>query len=238
MLGLLQGFTEFLPVSSSGHLVLAQSFLPNFSPPGILFEVVVHAGTLLATLVYFWKEIVKIKSQYFFTIALGSIPAAIIGFLLSDYTDTLFGSLTIVGFALLITAAFNFFTDRLATAKKTIGKTDSLLIGIAQAVAIVPGISRSGATIFAATSRKIKPQEAAKFSFLLSIPAVVGANLLEFTKFSGQAGSFVPYLVGFTAAAMSGILAIHLVIGLLKEKKFIYFGIYALIVGILTIVLG
>lgn len=236
VLGAVQGLTEFLPISSSGHLVLVGKILPSLKEPGILFEVFLHAGTMLAILIYFRKKILRLTKNYLTLIIIGSIPAFLVGFLFQSFVEGLFESTAVVGFALLLTAGLNYLTDQTQGDKKQISFSDSLFIGIFQAIAIVPGISRSGSTIFAGVKRKIDKKSAAEFSFLLSIPAVVGANALQFLK-NGLNGSidFVLYFVGFISSFLVGYLAIFLVIKLLTKAKFRYFAIYCLIVGLIAL---
>jgi len=236
-LGVLQGFTEFLPVSSSGHLVLAQTFITNFSQPGVLFDVFLHAGTMLAVIVYFAKRIKKIDVNYLFLLAIGTLPAVLVGLIFSYQIENLFQSTKVVGMALILTGIFNFLTDKQNVSSEKLGYKTSFLVGLGQALAIIPGISRSGTTIFTASKLGIKKSTAAEFSFLLSIPAVVGANLLQILKHSGEANiGYFEYLVGFVAAAISGYFAIYFVINLLVTKKFKFFGIYCLVLGVIVLV--
>lgn len=239
LLGILQGLTEFLPVSSSGHLVIAQNLIPDFTQPGVLFYVVLHAGTLLAIIIYFRDTILKITGRYLLLLAIGTVPAAIFGLLFQSAIERLFLSTLFVGFALLVTGALNYLTD--IAAKKTDKLTVKLswLVGFAQAFAIIPGVSRSGTTIFTATRLGLEREKAAEFSFLLSVPAVLGATILEaltYAKTSDINLSF--YFVGFLAALMSGYLAIGVVLKILKEKRFRLFAIYCLVVGSLVILLS
>lgn len=236
VLGLVQGLTEFLPVSSSGHLVLVQKFFPAFSQPGVLFDVVLHGGTLLAVLVYFRKAILKLDTKYVLLLIVGSIPAAVVGYLFSDFIEGLFTSVKVVGVALLATAVMNFLTDR---ARQKEGKRlkilDSFVIGLSQAVAIIPGVSRSGSTIFTAAARGVEKRQAAQFSFLLSVPAVFGANLLQFLKYSGNGFDKEIYLVGFIGAFISGYFAIYLVFKFLTSRNFKVFGFYCLVIATLAL---
>ena len=239
-LGILQGLTEFLPVSSSGHLVLAQHLIPNFSQPGVLFDVILHAGTLCSVLFYFRKSIFKLDSKYLKMIIVGTIPVGLLGFLFQFQIELLFTSAKLVGFALLITAIMNYLTNskycrKIGTYK---GLSLAFLVGVFQFFALIPGISRSGSTIFAGTKFGFKKEEAAKFSFLLSIPAVLGANLVQITKygFSEHLPS-VSCFLGFVAAFVSGFFAIGLVFNILKQGKFKIFATYCVILGALTIFL-
>ena len=244
LLGVLQGLTEFFPVSSSGHLVVAQAIIPGFKQPGVLFDVVLHAGTLLAILIYYWKILLKLDTKYYFYIIIATLPAIVVGLLLGDIVEKLFTSTTVVGFAFLFTALLNFFTDRnlQSKGKKLLESSNfdvnSLVIGAFQAFAMIPGISRSGSTIFAGTKFKLSAREAAKFSFLLSVPAIIGANIVQFAKYSGDTIiEPVYYLVGFTAAMISGYFAIGWVVNLLEKKKFRYFAYYCAALGMLVLLL-
>jgi undecaprenyl-diphosphatase len=237
VLGILQGLTEFLPVSSSGHLVLVQSLIPGFSQPGILLDVVLHFGTLLAVLVFFWKDLFKLSFRYYLYLGLATIPAVIVGFLIKDKVDILFSSVRLVGISLMVTGVINLLTHKSKIGEKTLSFKNTFLVGIAQAVAIIPGISRSGSTIFAGVKQGVSPKEAARFSFLLSVPAIVGANILEILSL-GQVEVEIPvYLVGFIFAFLAGLLAIKLVIRFLEKKKFLVFSIYCFVIGALSFLL-
>ncbi len=237
-LGILQGLTEFLPVSSSGHLVIAQNLIPGFTQEGVLFDVILHAGTVLAVLYYFRKTLLKLTSKYLLLLLIGTIPAGLVGVLLGSSIEKLFDGVYLVGLALLFTAVLNFLTDKAKTGSKKISIKNSILIGMAQALAIIPGISRSGSTIFAGTSLGIKRKEAAQFSFLLSVPAIVGANAVQFYKY-GLSGteSIILYIAGFIAAFISGVIAINFVLKLLLGGKFKLFAYYCVVLGILVLTL-
>ena len=160
-LGILQGLTEFLPVSSSGHLVLVQHLIPGFSQPGVLFDVVLHLGTFFSIVIYFRKAILKISRRYFFLIAVGTVPAVFFGLLFQSAIEDLFRSVQVVGFALLITAMMNYLTDRETKRGKKIPLKTAGIVGLAQAFALIPGISRSGSTIFVGTRLGITKKKAA-----------------------------------------------------------------------------
>jgi undecaprenyl-diphosphatase len=239
VLGVVQGLTEFLPVSSSGHLVLVQSIVPSFAQPGVLFDVVLHLGTLFAILVYFRKKILRLKKDYIILILIGSVPAFVIGYFFKDSLELLFLSTKVVGLALITTGFMNLFTDRFETKFAKVSKVASFTIGIAQAFAIIPGISRSGSTIFAGVAQKIDRKKAAEFSFILSIPAVLGANVLQFLSYSSETiGSFSFYFVGFIAAFISGFVAINILFKFLTKRNFKLFGFYCLIIGCLAFFTG
>lgn len=236
LLGIIQGFTEFLPISSSGHLVLAQSLLPGFTQPGALFDVVLHLGTLFAVLFFYYRDILKLKTKYVYLLILGTVPAVIIGFVFQEYIELLFVGTKVVGIALIITGFMNYFVDKFKTQISEPTRKDSVIIGIAQAMAIIPGISRSGSTIFAGVGRGIKRKEAAKFSFLLSIPAIFGASILQFSSHVGGTDIQVGfYLAGFLSALIAGVAAIKLALRLLEKKSFKYFAYYCFILGVIVL---
>ncbi len=239
-LGILQGLTEFLPVSSSGHLVIAQSLLPGFSQPGVLFDAVLHGGTMLAVLWYFRKMILRLDKRMLMLLALGTVPAGIIGITFKDFLEGLFSDTRMVGFALLVTGGMNWFVDskqNTVNSKQGLKAKDALFIGIAQAIAIIPGISRSGSTIFAGVMRGIKKEDAAVFSFLLSIPAVAGSMGLEALSWGGtKTVDLTSYVLGAVAAALVGYFSIGVLMRFLVEKKFRVFAIYCWIVGLTTLI--
>lgn len=239
ILGVLQGLTEFLPVSSSGHLVIAQSLLPDFEQPGVLFDVILHAGTLIAILLFFRKTLFSLTKNYLLLLVVGTVPAIFVGLIFQSLVEGLFESAKLVGFTLLLTAFINFQTDKARSGKKKESIMDSLIIGAAQAVAIIPGISRSGSTIFAGTKLRLEPNKAAEFSFLLSIPAVLGATFLELITYHGSGNlNLAVYVVGFAAALFSGYLAIGAVFKFLKKRNFKVFGFYCALLGTLLIFLN
>lgn len=236
LLGIIQGLTEFLPVSSSAHLVLAQSIL-GFKQTGVLFDVILHAATTFAVLWYFKGDIRKLfSSKMLLLIVIGTIPAGLVGLLFQDQLEALFTSVKLVGVTLLITGVMNYSVDKQIGRREKVDIFDSIIIGIAQAIAIIPGISRSGATIFAASQMGIERKEAARFSFLLSVPAIVGANILQLVTHAGNDDISLPvYLAGFIAAFIFGLISIHFAISALVDRKFKYFGYYAVILGVVAI---
>jgi len=236
VLGAVQGLTEFLPVSSSGHLVLVQQLVPSFNQPGVLYDVVLHMGTLLAVVIVYWKKIIKIDLKFVKLLIIGTLPAVFVGLIFQDIVESAFSSLVVVGLALLVTGILNIKVDRFTPNKKTITPRNSLLVGLAQGVAIIPGISRSGSTIFAGVKAGITREKAVEFSFILSIPAVMGAGVLQIIKHGFVSVINLPfYFSGFVSAMLFGILAIKLVLKLLKSNKFSFFGYYCITVGIITL---
>lgn len=238
VLGIVQGLTEFLPVSSSGHLVVAQKLLPGFSQPGILFDVVLHLGTTLAVIIFYYKRIVQIvKSnwKYIWLLAVATVPAVAAGVLFGDFLEQSFTDLKAVAIQFLITGVICVLVDKYNSKKETLNEKDSFLIGVAQAVAILPAISRSGSTILAGSILGIDKKKAAEFSFLMSVPAILGANVWQFAKHGVTfEGEVTNYIVGFIVAFIFGYLSIRLVLTSLHERKFKYFGMYCFAVGILT----
>lgn len=243
-LGVVQGLTEFFPVSSSGHLVITQSILPNFEQPGVLFDVILHVGTLMAIFLYFGKNIFNMFIKYWKLLIVGTIPAGLIGFFAGDVVESLFSSSMVVGFALLVTGVLNLLTNHHKN-KKTKGDITNtkspllttLVVGTFQSFALVPGISRSGSTIFAGIYQGVGKKEAAEFSFLLSVPAILGAMTLQMLKYSDSNIELTPYVFGFLSAFVSGYIAIKWVIKLLERDKFKVFAYYCFILGLLTIFL-
>lgn len=239
LLGVVQGLTEFLPVSSSGHLVLFQKLIPGFSQPGITFDVILHFGTLFAVVFYFRKDLLKINLKYLWFLGIGTIPAVLVGLFAKDWVEGLFDSGSTLWLEFLASAFINFLIWKIIPKKGEVNTKNSFVTGIAQAIAIIPAISRSGATIFSGLAQGIKAEEAIKYSFLLSVPAVLGANILEISKISGNLGGInaYEYLIGFFAAFISGFFAIKLVSKLLLNRKFLWFAIYCVAISIVTLLI-
>ena len=247
LLGVVQGLTEFLPVSSSGHLVIAQHFLPGFNQPSVLFDVVLHLGTLGAVLVYLRREIAMLFSslvpggsgrvgrRLITLLALGTLPAVVVALGFGDYIEASFDRLSIVGGALLVTGAILLISSRYSIRGRSIdeiGTKDAVLIGLAQSAALLPGISRSGSTIVAGLMRGVDHAAVARFSFLLSIPAITGAAVFKFNDIALVSGDAVwGYLAGFLASFAIGYLAIDIVIKLLASRRFHLFGYYCFGMG-------
>lgn len=251
LLGIVQGLTEFLPVSSSGHLALFTALLGGEALPeeNLLFTILVHAATALATIIVFRKDI-AILIQGFFNrsnsnarhyvgkIVLSMLPAVMVGLFFEEEITGFFGSnLALVGAMLCITAVLLFITDRAITKERSISYTFALLIGFAQAIAILPGISRSGATIATALLIGATRPEAARFSFLMVIPLILGSmakTLLENGETIFGTVEALPLLTGFIAALFSGILACRWMISIVKKSKLNYFAAYCLVIGIIA----
>ncbi|MFO7655769.1 MAG: undecaprenyl-diphosphate phosphatase [Bacteroidales bacterium] len=250
ILGIIQGLTEFLPVSSSGHLEIGKVLLGTEIKENITFTIVVHGATVCSTIVVFYKEIAGLfrgvfsfrwndSSRYAAKLILSCIPVLILALLFEDEIESLFtGDLLLVGIMLMITALLLGFTHFSRSNKKEIGFIHAFIIGIAQAIAVLPGISRSGATISTGLLLGNKKEEVAKFSFLMVLIPIIGKNLLDI--FSGQmvkeATEIMPLVIGFLAAFFSGWVACKWMIGIVKRSKLIYFAAYCLVVGILAII--
>jgi undecaprenyl-diphosphatase len=264
ILGVVQGLTEFLPVSSSGHLALAQSLIPGFEQPGVFLDVMLHVGTLAAVAVYFRRELGQLaralpglwpgaagkdkeSRRLLLGIVAASIPTAVIGILLEDRVEAFMSSVPIVGAALMVTGLWLLAGEALGRKAEarpgSPGLGRSLLIGLAQGIAVTPGISRSGSTIATARALGATGPEAARFSFLLSLPAVGGAALLTALKnreaiLASTGEQIAAYAVGPLVAGLVGFVAIGLVMRLLRSGRFVWFAAYCLVLGALSLGLG
>ncbi len=254
LLGIIQGLTEFLPVSSSGHLELVKAMLGNDALPAesLLFTVVVHFATALSTVVVFHREIWEIlkglfsftwndNTQFAFKIVLSMVPAAFVGVFFEDAIDNLFtGQVILVGFMLLLTGLLLFLADKAKFTGKPVSFGNAFLIGIAQAIAILPGISRSGATISTSVLLGVDRDRAARFSFLMVVPLIFGkiAKDLLGGEVAVSNGAAIGLVVGFVAAFLTGLLACRLMITLVRRAKLKYFSYYCFVVGITAILVG
>ena len=255
VLGLIQRLTEYLPVSSSGHLAIGQAlFGMNDGADNLMFTVAVHIATVLSTIVILWSEIdwilkglfkceLNAETKYVLNIIVSMIPVGIVGLFFKDHVEEIFGSgLLMVGCCLLITAALLVFSYYAKPRQKEhISWKDALIIGIAQAVAVLPGVSRSGSTIATGLMLGNKKESLAQFSFLMVIPPILGEALLDVLKMmKGEdvMGGIeaLPLAIGFLAAFLSGCVACKWMINIVKKGKLIYFGIYCAIVGAVTII--
>ena len=254
VLGLIQGLTEYLPVSSSGHLAIGSYLFGVEGEENLAFTVAVHVATVLSTLVILWKEIDWIfrglfkcklndETKYVINIIISMIPVGIVGVFFKDYVEEVFGSgLVIVGCMLLVTAAlltFSFYAK--PRQKDKISIKDAFIIGLAQAFAVMPGLSRSGSTIATGLLLGNKKESLAQFSFLMVIPPILGEALLDILKSVKGEEAFggidaLPLTVGFIAAFVSGCLACKWMINIVKKGKLIYFGIYCAIAGAVTLI--
>ena len=251
ILGLIQGLTEFLPVSSSGHLEIAKAIFGDNTMPqeSMLMTVVLHGATALSTIVIFRKEILEIikglfqlewneESKFSVKIIISMVPAAIIGVLFDKEIEALFGgALTLVGGMLLITGLLLLLADRAKSTNKEVTFTSALIIGISQAIAIMPGISRSGATISTSVLLGIDREKSARFSFLMVVPLILGKIAKDILggEISFSNDAILPLSVGFIVAFFTGLLACTWMISLVKKSKLTWFAIYCFIVGAIAL---
>ena len=260
LLGILQGLTEFLPVSSSGHLALARAFLGREIMPGITFEIVVHFGSFCSIVVYFRAKIAEIikdlfgsftlegiktkrflhdkNTRYSYIILLSMIPAGIVGFTLKDPIEALFLNPVVVSLMLLVTGTLLFLTRFIKNPKSEVDAKRGLLMGVAQAFAIIPGISRSGSTISVGLYSGINRDSVANFSFLMVLPVLAGAMLLELLEILETGIEYTDVLnlfAGFLASFITGYFALKYLIILLKREKFHYFSFYCWAVGLMSL---
>ena len=259
LLGLIQGLTEFLPVSSSGHLTIGREILGVEASGDLVFEVVVHAATVLATIVVFRKEIWRLlcglfkfryndETDYVLKIFLSMIPVLFVGLFLKDKVEALFSSLLVVGVALLVTALLLFFSDRASQLRKEtlpsgvaprngISWWQAFVIGIGQAFAVIPGLSRSGTTISTGLLCGVRRESVAQFSFLMVLIPILGEAFLDLVggDMTASAVGALPLVVGFIAAFCSGLFACKVMIALVKKARLTWFALYCAIVGLLVI---
>lgn len=259
VLGILQGATEFIPVSSSGHLVLLP-WLLDWPEPGLAFDAILHWGTLVAVLAAFWRDLYRLllaglkslrtrsladpEARIAWWIVIGTIPAAVIGYLFQDFFETLFGTPIAAAGFLLVTGVILSVSERLGKQTREAEEMswlDALLVGLAQAAAIAPGISRSGATIAAGLLLDVKRAAAARFSFLLVVPAILGAGILSLLDLV-SAGRLVErwslLASGFLAAAISGYLCIRFLLSYLRRGRLYVFAVYVWLLGAASLVVA
>ncbi|UII78135.1 undecaprenyl-diphosphate phosphatase [Flagellimonas sp. CMM7] len=251
ILGIIQGLTEFLPVSSSGHLELGKAILGSNSLPeeSLLFTVVLHFATALSTIVVFRKDVWDIikglfqftwneQTQFSLKIIISMIPAALIGFFLEDFMEVFFdGAIIIVGIMLIITAILLYLADLAKTTDKGVSYRSAFVIGMAQAVAMLPGISRSGATISTAVLLGIDKSKSARFSFLMVVPLIIGKVAKDILSgdINFEGGETAAMGAGFAAAFIAGLAACTWMLKIVRQSKLTYFAIYCLIVGLIAI---
>ncbi len=265
ILGLTQGLAEFLPISSSGHLALLQHFFGIQGENVLIFAVLLHFGTLLSVFAVYYKDIWALILELFaalkdiftgkgfgfyknetrtlgYMIIVATIPTAIIGIAFNDLFASFYTNLVAIGIGLLITGSILFISERFASSGKGIEKMrfrDALLVGVCQGIAITPGISRSGSTLFGSLISGIKKEACVKFVFLISIPSILGSVVLEAPKaFAGGIDTdfLLPVAVGVSVAAVSGFLAIKMMIAFVSQNKLKYFSYYTWILGIAVII--
>ncbi len=254
ILGLIQGLTEFLPVSSSGHLELGKVLLDVETKDNATFSILVHGATLLSIIVVFAKDLGKLaresirfqwnqETQYLIKILISMIPVGIIGLFLEDQVRALFsGNIILVGSMLLVTAALLFSTYITKRGYRKINFQDAFIIGIAQAAAVIPGISRSGATIATSLNMGNDRKEAARFSFLMVLVPILAANILDLADLSAKTAraeiSMAALVTGFLAAFVSGLLACKWMIRLVQRGKLTWFALYCSVIGIASLIAG
>jgi undecaprenyl-diphosphatase len=252
VLGLIQGLTEFLPVSSSGHLELGKYLFGINPEANFYFSVAVHGATVLSTIAVLWKEIMDLvkgifkfrmneETRYVLKIFVSMIPVGITGFFMADIAQKFFaGNMISLGIEFLITAIILCLPFFIKPKERPIGFVDSFIIGIAQVVAILPAISRSGATIATGLILGNKKSEIAKFSFLMVLIPVIGANLVEMKSgnISAESTSLLVIFIGFMTAFVSGYFACRWMIDLVKKGNLLWFAVYCIIIGIFSILLG
>ena len=255
LLGLVQGLTEFLPVSSSGHLAIGKALLGVEPSEDLIFEVTVHAATVLATIVVFRKQIWQLlcglfkfkyndETDYIAKICLSMIPVLIVGVFFKDSVEAAFGSLLVVGIALLVTALLLVLSDYLSSRVKGVKDYrngiyfwQAFVVGIGQALAVIPGLSRSGTTISTGLICGVKRESMAQFSFLMVLVPILGEMFLDVVggDFAASSVGVLPLLLGFAAAFVSGLFACKVMIALVRKAKLKWFGLYCAVVGLLVL---
>lgn len=252
ILGIIQGLTEFLPVSSSGHLELGKAIMGVNAEKSLIFTVVVHGATVLSTIVVFSKDIGNLlkgvfrfrwneETRYVAKILFSMIPVLIIGIFYAEEVEAFFtGNIVFVGSMLIVTSVLLALTYLPVKSRRKINFFDALIIGIAQAAAVLPGISRSGATISTGLIIGNRKENIARFSFLMVLIPIIGANVKDlFSEGVSEGGvGALPLIIGFFAAFISGLIACRWMINLVKKGKLLYFSIYCFIVGLIAIIVG
>lgn len=255
ILGIVQGLTELLPVSSSAHLVIAQSYMPGFHQPGVLFDAVLHLGTLTAVIFFFRTDIIaivfslwplhekhpalpeqqKIFRKLFFLLVISTIITGIIGLPFRERIEILFTSVKIAASMLFVTGLLLYLSDRIKNNVENEAKmsfSDAAVIGLAQGIALIPGISRSGSTIACGIFLGLSREAAARYSFLLSIPAILGAVALQYPYFSAiTTAELLPYLSGFLTAAVTGFFSLKLLYLFIRKANLRFFAYYCWLAG-------
>jgi undecaprenyl-diphosphatase len=240
VLGALQGITEFLPVSSSGHLALAQNWF-GLTEPLVAFDVFLHVMSLLAIIIFFFSEIKKLNFKQLLILGIATIPAVVVGLVFKDTLESIFSLTTLVGLALIVTGIDNLISNKLLknnNPEKELTLKNAIVIGLFQSVALIPGISRSGTTLLGSLSQKLEKKQAFNFTFLLAIPAITGATLLQtIDLLTGQ--TEIPalplILVGGLATLVTSLASLGIMKKLIKEAQFLPFGLYAISLGLFVV---
>ena len=262
IIGLVQGLTEFLPVSSSAHLIFAQQAL-GVADVGLTFDVLLHVGTLVAVFAYFYNDIINMINGFLLSLIdlkegkfiseikkdpykklawltiLATIPVGVVGVLFNDLVEEMFTGLTIPAFLLLVTGCLLYISQRMNSGRinvQNMSTKEALIMGCGQAIAVLPGLSRSGTTIAAGLFAGLDKEFAAKFSFILSIPAILGAAIFQLKDLSGGSVEIGACIAGFIVAAVSGYLAISVLLKIVREKSLDIFAYYCWIVGLVVLV--
>jgi undecaprenyl-diphosphatase len=252
VLGLIQGLTEFIPVSSSGHLELGKYLFGIDHESNFYFSIAVHGATVLSTIVVLWKEITDLfkgvikfrmneETRYVLRLIVSMLPVGLIGFFMADVVDKFFaGNMISLGIEFFVTSILLLLTRVIRPKERPIGFIDSFIIGIAQAIAVLPGISRSGATIATGMMLGNKKSEIAKFSFLMVLVPIIGANLVEMQSgnFAAEGTSLIVIVIGFITAFISGYFACKWMINLVKKGNLLWFALYCILIGSFSILLG
>jgi undecaprenyl-diphosphatase len=242
ILGLIQGITEWFPVSSSGHLVILKNLFKINEP--VVFYVVLHFASLLVLLLFYRIEIIdlirglinkdKYSRNFIFMLFISSLPIALIGFFFNNLIKSIFNNLKTVGISLIFTSVILFSSKYPKKKNKKLNYKNSFVIGIAQAIALFPGVSRSGVTISSGLMQGIKKKDVTKFSLLLAIPAIIGANILEF-RYITEIQNFQLLIISFIITLISGYISLNLLIKIIENKKFSYFSYYCFFLGIIIL---
>lgn len=233
ILAIIQGITEWLPISSSGHLVIAQHFFSLNE--NVSYDIMLHFASLIAIVLVFRKDIFQYFIKNLGLLIIGTLPIVIVGFFIKDYIDSIFSNIILVGFMLIFTGILLYFSDKILI-KTKLNPKSSLTIGIFQAIAIMPGVSRSGSTISSALMMGIKKEEAVKFAFMLAIPAIFGAMILNIKEVSTAIESSM--IIGFFLTIIISYFCLTWLIKLINKNKFKYFSYYCFLIGLIIIIGG
>lgn len=242
ILSIIQGITEWFPISSSGHLALVQNY---FGFQNLSFDVFLHLASIFAVLIIFWKDIWRLADlrkkeniKYILLIISATVPAGIIGYLFKETIEGFFSSMIYLGIFFMISGILVYSTKFSKERKEKINFLDSIFAGIFQAIAILPGISRSGATISSLMHRGIKKEEAVKFSFLMAIPVILGASILELKDFSVLEVDYFIIVLSFFVTFIVSLITIKTLLKIINSEKFYLFGVYNFLLGVLVLVLS